>query len=113
MDSKLLIELENLKDDIKNSLEYKEFLVYEKELEESEEVQILSYKKEMAIVDYEDSLKHFKEDSDEVKAAKNKLNQAISLLNSNEIVIKYNKALTKLNILLKEVEQEIFGDLND
>ncbi len=113
MDSKLLIELENLKDDIKNSLEYKEFIVCEKELEESEEVQILSYKKEMAIVNYEDSLKYFKEDSDEVKAAKDKLNQAISLLNSNEIVIKYNKALTKLNILLKEVEQEIFGDLND
>jgi len=113
MDSKLLIELENLKDDIKNSSEYMEYLDSEKELEESEEVQILSYKKEMAIVDYEDSLKHFNENSDEVKKARERLNKAISLLNSHEIVIKYNKALTKLNILLREVEQEIFGDLND
>ncbi len=113
MDSKLLIELENLKDDIKNSLEYKEYLSAEKELEDSEEVQLLSYKKEMAIVDYEDSLKHFKEDSLEVKKAKEKLNEAISLLNSHEIVVKYNNALTKLNILMSEIEKEIFGDLND
>ncbi|MBQ9266200.1 MAG: YlbF family regulator [Bacilli bacterium] len=113
MDSRLIIELENLKDDIKNSEEYKEFLIKEKELENNEEVQILSYKKEMAIVEYEDSLKHFAENSDEVKTAKNKLNQAISLLNSHKIVIEYNNALTKLNILLSEVEREIFGDLND
>ena len=113
MDSRLIIELENLKDDIKNSEEYKEFLIKEKELENNEEVQLLSYKKEMAIVEYEDSLKHFAENSDEVKKAKNKLNQAITLLNSHKIVIEYNKALTKLNILLSEVEREIFGDLND
>ena len=50
MDSRLIIELENLKDDIKNSEEYKEFLIKEKELENNEEVQLLSYKKEMAIV---------------------------------------------------------------
>ena len=113
MDSRLIIELENLKDDIKNSEEYKEFLIKEKELENNEEVQLLSYKKEMAIVEYEDSLKHFAENSDEVRKAKNKLNQTITLLNSHKIVIEYNKALTKLNILLSEVEREIFGDLND
>ena len=113
MDAKLIIELENLKDDIKNSNEYKEFLEAEKELENNEEVQVLSYKKEMAIVDYEDALKHFNEKSEEVKRAKMRLNEAITLLNSHEITIKYNKALTKLNILLSEIQKEIFGEIND
>ena len=53
------IELINiLSEKIKESDVYKEYLNSEVEIENSEEVALLSYKKDMALVQYEDALRH-------------------------------------------------------
>ena len=54
MDEKLVEKLSLLKTEIINSKEYQEFIEIEKKLTSNEEVMVLSYKKDMALVEYED-----------------------------------------------------------
>ena len=76
------IELINiLSEKIKESDVYKEYLNSEIEIENSEEVAILSYKKDMALVQYEDSLRHFDKNSKEVLEASRHVSKAIFALN--------------------------------
>ena len=86
------IELINiLSEKIKESDVYKEYLNSEKEIENSEEVALLSYKKDMALVQYEDALRHFDKNSKEVLEASRHVSKAIFALNNHELVVKYNK----------------------
>ena len=108
------IELINiLSEKIKESDVYKEYLNSEKEIENSEEVALLSYKKDMALVQYEDALRHFDKNSKEVLEASRHLSKAIFSLNNHELVVKYNKKLANLNYFLNEINKELFGEIYD
>ena len=107
-----LIELINkLSEKIKETSIYKEYLLSEKEINDSDEVKILSYKKDIAIMKYGDAIKHFDKNSKEVMEASKVMSEAIYNLNSHELVKIYNIKLAKLNSYLKEIRDQLFGDL--
>lgn len=113
MEQELIIKLLELHDELMKTPEYIDFKNKEKALVDNEEVAILSYKKDMAIVDYEDTIKHFKKGSEEEISSLRRMKKSIDSLNSHEVVKSYNEALTKLNLLMSEVESKIFEGIND
>ena len=113
MEQELIVKLLDLNDEILKTEEYINFKNKEKELISNDEVALLSYKKDMAIVDYEDTLKHFKKGTNEEINALKRMKQSVDSLNSHEVVKSYNDALTKLNLLMNEVEEQIFEGIDD
>ena len=63
MEISLIDKVLYLKEELLNSAEYLNFKNTEQKLENNDEVALLSYKKDMAIVDYEDTLKYYSRNS--------------------------------------------------
>lgn len=98
-----------LKEELKNSIEYKQLKQFEKELENNKDIQLLVYKKDMLIVRLEDILKYKDKNSVEVLMTQKEINDCLTKINSFEIVKKYNKALSKFNALLDKINKEILS----
>lgn len=98
-----------LKEELKNSIEYKQLKQFEKELENNKDIQLLVYKKDMLIVKLEDILKYKDKNSVEVLMIQKEINDCLTKINSFEIVKKYNKALSKFNALLDKINKEILS----
>ena len=98
-----------LKEELKNSIEYKQLKQFEKELENNEDIQLLVYKKDMLIVKLEDILKYKDKNSVEVLMIQKEINDCLTKINSFEIVKKYNKALSEFNALLDKINKEILS----
>lgn len=113
MNEELLNQISILKENIVNSDEYINLLKAEKEMEQSNEVMILSYKKDMAIVDYEDALKHYSRNSIEVLKAEKILSETAYNLNQHPLVKSYKENLDKLNQLYEEIDKIIFTGIKD
>lgn len=108
MNEKLLNDSIELRSKILNSEEYKAVDSKNKEMESSDEVKILSYKKDMAIMNYEDALKHYDKNSIEVINAEKNMAKAIYNLNNRPIVKEYNKAFAELAAIYKNINFELF-----
>lgn len=98
-----------LKEELKNSIEYKQLKQFEKELENNKDIQLLVYKKDMLIVKLEDILKYKDKNSVEVLMIQKEINDCLTNINSFEIVKKYNKALNEYNALLDKINKEILS----
>lgn len=98
-----------LKEELKNSIEYKQLKQFEKELENNKDIQLLVYKKDMLIVKLEDILKYKDKNSVEVLMIQKEMNDCLTKINSFEIVKKYNKALSEFNALLDKINKEILS----
>lgn len=98
-----------LKEELKNSIEYKQLKQFERELENSKDIQLLVYKKDMLIVKLEDILKYKDKNSVEVLMIQKEINDCLTKINSFEIVKKYNKALSEFNALLDKINKEILS----
>ena len=98
-----------LKEELKNSIEYKQLKQFEKELENNKDIQLLVYKKDMLIVKLEDILKYKDKNSVEVLMIQKEINDCLSKINSFERVKKYNKALSEFNALLDKINKEILS----
>ena len=98
-----------LKEEFKNSIEYKQLKQFEKELENNKDIQLLVYKKDMLIVKLEDILKYKDKNSVEVLMIQKEINDCLTKINSFEIVQKYNKALNEYNTLLDKINKEILS----
>ena len=98
-----------LKEELKNSIEYKQLNQFEKELENNKDIQLLVYKKDMLIVKLEDILKYKDKNSVEVLMIQKEINDFLTKINSFEIVQKYNKALSEFNALLDKINKEILS----
>lgn len=107
MDSELLFKLNELRELIENTNEYKELLLAEEKMSTNEEVMLLAYKKDMALVEYEDSLKHYSKNSKEVLFLSENLAKAVYNLNNHEDVLNYKNKLDQLNLLYSEIEEVI------
>ena len=84
----------------------------EKEMSENEEVMALSYKKDMAAVNYSDTLNHFSEDSDEAKEALKKLHEAKLSLDNHPVVKSYLKAYKEVRELYQEINEIVFSNFS-
>ena len=98
-----------LKEELKNSIEYKQLKQFEKEVENNKDIQLLVYKKDMLIVKLEDILKYKDKNSVEVLMIQKEINDCLTKINSFEIVKKYNKALSEFNALLDKINKEILS----
>ena len=98
-----------LKEELKNSIEYKQLKQFEKELENNKDIKLLVYKKDMLIVKLEDILKYKDKNSVEVLMIQKEINDCLTKINSFEIVKKYNKALSEFNALLDKINKEILS----
>ena len=92
----------------------------EKEMEECDEVMKLSYKKDMACIAFNDALKHFSNDSKEVKDAQHDLYVAKLNLDNHPLIQKYNSLYKEVKKIYSLINKELFGpfikeqgDLND
>ena len=83
----------------------------EKELENNEEVMSLAYLKDRANDEYNDALRLFKEDSEEVRKARLKLKEAKEKLDTHPLTQKYLEAYKNVRDLLLEVNDILFGDI--
>ena len=98
-----------LKEELKNSIEYKQLKQFEKELENNKDIQLLVYKKDMLIVKLEDILKYKDKNSVEVLMIQKEINDCLTKINSFEVVKKYNEALSEFNALLDKINKEILS----
>ena len=113
MNSDLVCKCLDLNELIKKTNEYKDLIAAEKLMEESEEVSILAYKKDMIIVEFEDALKHYGKNSAEALLIEKKLAEQTFLLNSHPLVVDYKNKLNVLNDLYKQVEKVLFKGLKE
>ena len=108
MDENLINLLSELRDLLKETDEYKSLIAAEKTMENSDEVMVLSYKKDMALVHYEDTLKHYPKNSKEVLESEKNLAETVYNLNNHELVKDYKTKLNAYNKLLEDVKNRIF-----
>lgn len=113
MEISLIDKILDLKEELLNSKEFLDFKGAELGLENNDEVALLSYKKDMAIVEYEDTLKHYSRNSNEALKSNKLLSEAIFKLNENPLVKEYNSSLDTLNNLLRDIESRIFEGIDD
>ena len=83
----------------------------EKELENNEEVMRLAYLKDLANSEYNDALKIYKEDDENLVKARLKLKEAKEKLDTHPLTVKYLEAYKKVRDLLLEVNDILFGDI--
>ena len=112
MNQSLLEKVTKLKEEISNSPEVKELNRLNDVLENDEEVMKLCYRKDCAVTNYEDALKHFGENSDEVLKAQKALHQAKLDLDSNDLVKKYNEQFKIVRKIYDKINEEIFNPFN-
>ena len=109
-------EILNITYQLKEALNNDERIVnlnkIEKEMNESEEVMSLSYKKDMALDKYNEMLKYFADDSEEVIKARQELAQAKKELESHPLVRSYLKAYQEVRMLYEEINNTLFSYLN-
>ena len=105
MSEDIYLKAEQLKKEISNDPRVIRLNELEKEMNESEEVMALAYKKDMAAVNYSDILNHFSNESKEAQEALKVLHQAKFDLDNHPLVKQYLKAY-------KEV-RELYGDINE
>lgn len=113
MNEAILNKVLSLKECLKNDERIIILNDLEKRLENDESVIALAYKKDMATTMYEDALKHYKSDSEEVSIAQKNLYEAKKKLDENPLVKQYNKAYKEVWLLYKYINKEIFDDFLD
>ena len=84
----------------------------EKEMNENEGVMPLSYKKDVALDKYNEMLKYFADDSEEVVKARRELADAKKELESHPLVRDYLKAYQEVRMLYEEINNTLFSYLN-
>ena len=108
MNDSLAKSLDELKKAIENDPRVLKLNELDKKLNENEDVMRLAYQKDNASFEYNETLKHFKEDSDEARNAQKKLYEAKFKLDSHPLVKKYNEAYKEVRKIYDEINEKIF-----
>ena len=111
MNERLYSSLISLKETLQNDERVILLNEIEKRMESDEEVMRLSYLKDNAAMEYNDALKHFKEDDPFVKEKQSRLYEAKYNLDSHPLVKQYNKAYQEVRLLYEHINEEIFKEL--
>ena len=112
MNQNLLDKALKLKEEINSLPEVKELERLDKLLNENEEVMKLCYKKDLCAAKYEDSIRHFGDNSEYALKAQNALHQAKLELDNNELVKQYNAQFKKVREIYNRINEEIFNSFN-
>lgn len=109
MNDSLMNSLEKLKEEIESDPRVLHLNELDKKLNDNEEVMKLAYKKDMALVSYEDALKHFGENSKEVGEAQKRLYEAKLSLDNHHLVREYNEAYKEVRKIYSQINDELFN----
>ena len=110
MNSALYNELYELRRLFKSDERVHRLEELDQKLNENEEIMKFSYQKEMAIVEYEDALKHFGKNSLEVQKAQQKLAKSKLELDNHPLVKEYYLALRDVREMDRQINQKLFDD---
>lgn len=108
MEQKLYDSLVHLKGVIESDDNVLELERLSKEMDENDEVKKLSYQKDIALMNYEDALKHFPKDSKEVNEAQKSLHQAKLALDEHPLVHHYLEVYSKVREMYDKMNLELF-----
>ncbi len=81
----------------------------EKIMEENEEVMVLAYRYSTMQTEYNDALKHFGEQSEELLLVQKRLADSKKELESHPLVIDYLKSFQKVRELYQNIDEQLFG----
>ena len=112
MDEKILEKTYQLKKALDSDPRIIALNEIETRMNSNEEVMALSYKKDVTLDHYNEMLKYYKDDSKEVKKARQELATAKKELESHPIVREYLIAYQAVRLLFKEVNEGLFSYLN-
>lgn len=112
MTNNLMNKLDELKSAIEQDSSVLELERLNKIINADENVMRLAYRKDMAVLAYEDALKHYTKDSLEVGNAQKSLYEAKLALDSNPLVIQYNDAYKKVKAIYTSINEELFGSVS-
>lgn len=110
MRSETYLALLKLKEELKNDERIIFLLEKEKEMESSSEVQLLSYKKDIALSHYNSLLNIYNEDHEEALKARKDLYLKKKELEEHPLVREYLKAYSVVRNLLDDVDKILFED---
>ena len=113
MNDVLLSSLEKLREAINSDPRLLKLNELDKKLNEDEDVMKLAYQKDMALLSYEDTLKHFKEDSSEAKEAQKRLHEAKLKLDLHPLVKQYNEAYKEVRLMYEKINDVLFSSFID
>ncbi|MCR5185332.1 MAG: YlbF family regulator [Bacilli bacterium] len=113
MNEEILLSANKLKEALKNDERIIALNAIEKKMMESEEVMALSYQKDVAADKYNDMLRIYKENSEEVTSSLKELAEAKKKLEEHPLVREYLKAYQKVRLLYEEINQTLFSSLNN
>ena len=109
----IIIELTyRLKESIKNDERVILLNEIEKEMNDSNEVIALAYQKDMAVDKYNDMLRLFKDDDDEVINARRDLSNKKKALEEHPLVRKYLKAYQEVRLMYETINTTLFSYIN-
>lgn len=102
--------------ELKEQLQKDELIIklneLDKKMSNNEEVMALAYQKDMAVENYSSLLKIYPEDSEEIKKARNQLQEAKIKLNQHPLIKEYLEVYSKVRDLYFEINRIIFGDFD-
>ena len=108
MNDTLLDSLNRLRESLENDPRVLKLNKLDEKMNSDEEVMKLAYRKNVAINEYEDALRFFKEDSKEVQEAQKKIHQAKLNLDLNPLVQEYNKAFKEVQEMYQKINEALF-----
>ena len=112
MNSDLLNSLNKLRDALDNDPRILKLDELDKKLNNNEEVMKLAYQKDMTLLSYEDSVKHFGENSKEASDAQKRLYEAKLSLDNHPLVKEYNSAYKEVRELYNKINETLFKGFN-
>lgn len=110
MDIKIANKCDELRKTIKNDPRVILLDEIEKKMSDDKKVMALSYRKDVAVDEYNDALNHFGEDNEITIKARQKAYEAKKNLDLHPLVKEYNKAYSEIRILYKEINDILFDD---
>ncbi len=113
MDNIILEKVYNLKEVLDRDPRVLDLLMKEKNMEENEEVMVLSYHYSRAQDEYNDALKHFQEDSDEMRVYQKRLYETKQCLESHYLVREYLNSYKEVRLIYKKIEDLIIAPFFD
>lgn len=100
-----------LKNELDKDINFKKLKIIEEDIVNNDEIKILSYKKDMAIVSYEDSIVDNNFNSALSLNESKKMAKTIYNLNNHPLVKEYNLVLREVNKIYSKINREIFDIL--
>lgn len=109
----MLKKISDLRDALESDSRVLKLAASEKQMESSDEIMRLAYSKDIAETAYNDAIRHFGEDSPDVRHAQKALFKAKTELDSHPLVRDYLASYRDVRLLYERINDELFSPFID